>query len=123
MIIIYENIFNKIVAVTTIAAPPKRVEICANGINSIRFEADKIATSPVPPNPLWHPVTIADSTGYIFMTFPTRKPVVIIVNTTDAHTTTYPTERTAATSFNGIYNNPKPTINGHVKLVEINLYK
>ncbi|EAL14549.1 hypothetical protein protein [Bacillus cereus G9241] len=48
----HENIFNKIVAVTTIAAPPKRVEICANGINSIRFEADKIATSPVPPKPL-----------------------------------------------------------------------
>jgi hypothetical protein len=36
----------------TVTAPPIRVEICANGISSMRFAAVRIATSPVPPWPL-----------------------------------------------------------------------
>ena len=39
------------------------VAICANGISSIRLAAVKIATSPVPPWPLWQAFTIADSIG------------------------------------------------------------
>lgn len=40
--------------------------ICANGISDMLFDAESIATSPVPPSPLWQLVTIAASTGYIF---------------------------------------------------------
>lgn len=35
-----------------IAAPPMLVDNCANDISNIRLQADKVATSPVPPNPL-----------------------------------------------------------------------
>lgn len=35
-----------------IAAPPMLVDICANDISDLRLQADKIATSPGPPNPL-----------------------------------------------------------------------
>lgn len=41
-----------IVARITVEAPPMRVEICANGISDMRLDADRIATSPVPPRPL-----------------------------------------------------------------------
>ena len=46
------------VAHTIMAAPPMRVEICANGIKPMRLEAERMATSPVPPSPLWHAVTV-----------------------------------------------------------------
>jgi hypothetical protein len=51
------------IAIVTVTAPPMRVAICAKGINSIRLAAVKIATSPVPPWPLWQAFTIADSMG------------------------------------------------------------
>ncbi len=38
------------VAAITVDAPPIRVAICANGISDIRFDAERIATSPVPPS-------------------------------------------------------------------------
>ena len=50
-------------AIVTVIAPPIRVAICAKGISSIRLAAVKIATSPVPPWPLWQAFTIADSIG------------------------------------------------------------
>lgn len=76
------------VAKITVDAPPMRVEICANGINDIRFEADRIATSPVPPRPLWQQVTIADSIGYIFIRLPMKKPAMVIDTTTETQTST-----------------------------------
>jgi len=41
-----------------------RVAICANGIKVMRLAAVRIATSPVPPCPLWQALTIAASIGY-----------------------------------------------------------
>jgi len=46
-------------ASVTVMAPPIRVEICANGISTMRLDAVRIATSPVPPWPLWQAVTIS----------------------------------------------------------------
>jgi hypothetical protein len=40
-----------------------------------------MATSPVPPGPLWQAVTIAASTGYIFSQRPTKNPAAIIALT------------------------------------------
>ena len=40
--------------VVTVTAPPIRVAIWAKGISCIRLAAVRMATSPVPPCPLWH---------------------------------------------------------------------
>ncbi len=58
------NIFNNDEARIIINAPPSLDEICANGINSILFDADNTATSPVPPILAIHnPAVIAASIG------------------------------------------------------------
>ena len=45
-------------------APPRREEICAKGMSSMRFAADRTATSPVPPMLDMHrPAVRPDSTG------------------------------------------------------------
>src|SRR5262249_18750327 len=41
----------------TVMAPPMRVAICANGMSCMRLAAVRMATSPVPPWPLWHAFT------------------------------------------------------------------
>lgn len=43
------NRANSASATVTVSAPPIRVATCANGISTIRFDALRIATSPVPP--------------------------------------------------------------------------
>jgi hypothetical protein len=46
-----------------INAPPMPVEMRANGMSCMRFDADNTATSPVPPMLVMHkPAVIADST-------------------------------------------------------------
>ncbi|MOA48428.1 hypothetical protein D3C78_1711680 [compost metagenome] len=62
-------------------APPIRVAICAKGISCMRLEAVRMATSPVPPMPLWVPTTMAASIGCILTLRPTKKPTVIKVAT------------------------------------------
>ena len=42
-----------------------------------------MATSPVPPKPLWQPVTMADSMGYIFRYLPMKNPEEIMAIETD----------------------------------------
>jgi hypothetical protein len=49
--------------IATVAAPPIRVAICANGINSKRRAALSMATSPVPPIAARVMMTMAPSTG------------------------------------------------------------
>lgn len=61
----------------TVIAPPMRVATCANGINTIRLAAVRMATSPVPPCPLCVALMMAVSTGYIFSQRPTTNPVAI----------------------------------------------
>lgn len=65
-----------------------RVDICANGISDIRFDADRIATSPVPPNPLWQQVTMADSIGVQLHHVADEKTATVIDTTTDMQTST-----------------------------------
>jgi len=67
----------------------------------MRLEAERIATSPVPPRPLWQQVTMAESMGYIFITLPMKKPATVIETTTDMQTSTYPTEKTFTTLSSG----------------------
>jgi hypothetical protein len=52
-------------AVATVAAPPTRVAICANGIKSKRRAALSMAMSPVPPIAARATQTMAPSTGLI----------------------------------------------------------
>jgi len=50
--------------ISRISAPPRREEICANGISDMRRAAESTATSPVPPMLAMHsPAVIADSMG------------------------------------------------------------
>ncbi|MPM57062.1 hypothetical protein SDC9_103880 [bioreactor metagenome] len=58
----------------------------------------------------------------MFIFPPTKKPVRTTVNTTEITTTKYCQESMPTTSLSGMYNKPKPTINGKVKLPETNLY-
>ena len=106
------------VTVTTIA-PPIRVAICANGINCIRFAAVRIATSPVPPCPLWQAFTIAVSIGYIFIRRPTTKPVPISVATVDTIVTTLTIVNAAVSLSQGVI--ATPIANSSVTAVEKNL--
>ena len=48
------------------------LQIEANGINDMRLAAVSIATSPVPPWPLWQAVTMAVSIGYMPIRRPTK---------------------------------------------------
>lgn len=47
-----------------------------------------MATSPVPPNPLWQLVTMAASTGYIFRREAIKNPLSAMAMTIEPHTTT-----------------------------------
>ena len=67
--------------VVTVTAPPIRVAIWAKGISCIRLAAVRMATSPVPPCPLWHALIMADSIGYMPSNRPTNAPVAINVAT------------------------------------------
>lgn len=49
----------------TVVTPPIRVEIWAKGMRFIRLDPERMATSPVPPRPLWQTVTSEASTGYM----------------------------------------------------------
>ena len=49
-----------------------------------------MATSPVPPSPLWQAEMIAASTGCMRITKPVAKPVAIMPSTVTAQTTKYP---------------------------------
>ena len=44
----------------------------------MRFAAVRMATSPVPPWPLWQALTMAASIGYMLRNQPTRAPVAIV---------------------------------------------
>jgi hypothetical protein len=53
----------------TVVAPPILVAICANGIERMRLDAVRMATSLVPPCPLWQAFTLATSIEHM----PTRR--------------------------------------------------
>src|SRR5215475_12777926 len=65
----------------TVMAPPIRVAIWANGISCMRLAAVRMATSPVPPCPLWQALMIAVSIGYMLRNLPTIAPTAIRVAT------------------------------------------
>src|SRR5476649_654113 len=67
-----KNFANTSNPTATLIAPPIRVAICANGISSIRLPEVRIATSPVPPCPLWQQETIATSIGCSPIFLPTK---------------------------------------------------
>src|SRR5262249_21758789 len=83
----YERWARRIRVMVTVMAPPMRVAIWANGINCMRLAAVRMATSPVPPWPLWQAFTIAMSMGYMPSRRPTMKPVPISVITVAAMVT------------------------------------
>src|SRR5882672_6852843 len=90
----------------TVIAPPIRVAIWANGMSCMRSAAVRMATSPVPPCPLWHALMIATSIGYIFRRRPTRNPVPINVITVQMMVSSVGSVKAAISLSHGVSETP-----------------
>lgn len=86
----------------TIKAPPNRVATCAKGIKFILLAVESIATSPVPPIPLWQDEIIDASTGYIFKKKLQTNPVIETVKTIEIMVIKYGIVNTLTTLFKSI---------------------
>ena len=93
-------------------APPMRVAIWAKGMSCMRSAAVRMATSPVPPWPEWQAFTIAVSIGYMPMRRPTRKPVVIRVNTVETMTMRFTRVKAAISLSQGVSETPMAKSSG-----------
>src|SRR5450631_344809 len=100
--------------VVTVIAPPIRVAICANGIRVMRLAAVRMATSPVPPWPLWQAFTMAASMGYIFIQYPTKAPIAISVATVETMVITVGRLKAAINLSHGVSDTPIANNNGYV---------
>src|SRR6476469_5634266 len=105
----------------TVIAPPIRVAIWAKGISCIRLAAVRIATSPVPPCPLWQALMIAVSIGYILRKRPTRNPVPMSVATVEMIVTSVGSVKAAISLSHGVSATPIANSSGYVTAVEKNL--
>src|ERR1035438_5053172 len=107
--------------VVTVIAPPIGVAIWANGISVMRLAAVRMATSPVPPWPLWQAFTMAVSMGYIFNQCPTRAPVAISVATVETMVMMVGRLKAAISLSHGVSDTPMANSRGYVTAVEKNL--
>jgi hypothetical protein len=102
----YTSQDNAISVVVTVIAPPILVAMEAKGISCMRFAAVKIATSPVPPWPLWQAFTMAVSIGYNLRNRPMTNPDPISVKTVTTTVTMYVGVNAAISLSHGVKDTP-----------------